>query len=147
MKKVCWDGSTSKQVWNLDGAVFLMVHWFSNCCCMWKDQIFTRSLEFVQINKSRPRHDSKKVWFLKCDALRDLVPFVQLKKLEKHPWRSVILSKNTGWSLYIYLKLTLLHGYFSRFLNCTNGTKSRKISQMYIPSFLKISLLEGNFTF
>ena len=24
-----------------------------------------------------------------CDALRDLVPFVQFKKSEKHPWRSV----------------------------------------------------------
>ena len=28
------------------------------------------------------------------------------------------------------LKLTLLHGCFSRFLNCTNGTKSRNASQM-----------------
>ena len=24
-----------------------------------------------------------------CDALRDLVAFVQFKKREKHPWRSV----------------------------------------------------------
>ena len=28
------------------------------------------------------------------------------------------------------LKLTLLHGCFSRFLNCTNSTKSRNASQM-----------------
>ena len=28
-----------------------------------------------------------------CDALRDLVPFVQFKKREKHPWRSVTYSK------------------------------------------------------
>ena len=28
-----------------------------------------------------------------CDALRDLVPFVQFKKSEKHPWRSVTFSK------------------------------------------------------
>ena len=27
-----------------------------------------------------------------CDALRDLVPFVQLKKREKHPQRSVNFS-------------------------------------------------------
>ena len=27
-------------------------------------------------------------------ALRDLVPFVQLKKREKHPWRSATFSKN-----------------------------------------------------
>ena len=28
-----------------------------------------------------------------CDALRDLVPFVQFKKHEKHQWRSVNFSK------------------------------------------------------
>ena len=32
----------------------------------------------------------------KCDALRDLVAFVQFKKLEKHPWRSVNFSKVAG---------------------------------------------------
>ena len=31
-----------------------------------------------------------------CDALRDLVPFVQFKKREKHPWRSVNFSKDAG---------------------------------------------------
>ena len=55
-------------------------------------------------------------------ALRDLVPCAQVKKREKHPWRSVTL-----------LKVTLLHGHFSRFLNCTNGTKSHKAS--HIPVF------------
>ena len=47
-----------------------------------------------------------------CGALRDLVPFVQFKKCEKYPWRSVNFS-------------TFLHGCFSCFSNCTNGTKSR----------------------
>ena len=28
-----------------------------------------------------------------CGALRDLVPFVQFKKREKHPWRSANFSK------------------------------------------------------
>ena len=28
------------------------------------------------------------------------------------------------------INVTLLHGCFSRFLNCTNGTKSRKTSQI-----------------
>ena len=32
-----------------------------------------------------------------CDALRDLVPFVQFTKREKHPWRSVNFSKVAGW--------------------------------------------------
>ena len=30
------------------------------------------------------------------DALRDLVPFVQLKKREKRPWRSVAFNKVAG---------------------------------------------------
>ena len=28
-----------------------------------------------------------------CDDLRDLVPLIQLKKREKHPWRSVTSNK------------------------------------------------------
>ena len=31
-----------------------------------------------------------------CDALRDFVPFVQFKKREKHPWRSVTFNKVAG---------------------------------------------------
>ena len=58
-----------------------------------------------------------------CDVLRDLVPFVQLKKREKHPWRTVNLPATL-------LELTLLHGCFSRFLNCANGDKSRNASQI-----------------
>ena len=31
-----------------------------------------------------------------CDALRDLVVFVQFKKRKKHPWRSTNFSKVAG---------------------------------------------------
>ena len=37
-----------------------------------------------------------------CDALRDLVPMVQFKKHEKHPWRSVNFSKVAGFSQQLY---------------------------------------------
>ena len=37
-----------------------------------------------------------------CGALRDLVPFVQFKKREKHPWRSVTFSKVAGFSNVIF---------------------------------------------
>ena len=40
-----------------------------------------------------------KIFVTKCDALRDLILFVQFKKREKHPWRSVNFSKVAGWSL------------------------------------------------
>ena len=38
----------------------------------------------------------------KCGALRDLVPFVQFKKREKHPWRSVTFSKVPGFDPQLY---------------------------------------------
>ena len=50
---------------------------------------------------------------INCDVLRDLVPFLQFKKCEKH---------HGG----VLPKATLLHGCFSRFLNCKNGTKLRE---------------------
>ena len=31
--------------------------------------------------------------FYICDTLRDLLPVVQFKEREKHPWRSVTFSK------------------------------------------------------
>ena len=34
-------------------------------------------------------------------VLRDLVPFVQFKKREKHPWRSVNFSKVADFSLQL----------------------------------------------
>ena len=57
------------------------------------------------------------------DALRDIVPFVQFKKRKKHPWRSVTFNQPAT-----SLKVTLLHGCFSRFLNCANDTKSHNAS-------------------
>ena len=47
-----------------------------------------------------------------------------LKKRKKRPWRSVTFT------------LTLLRGCFSRFLNCANGTKSRKAPLMCFLCFL-----------
>ena len=49
--------------------------------------------------------------------MHDLVPFVKFYKREIHPWRSV-------------LKVTLLHGCFSRFLNCSDCTKLRNASHI-----------------
>ena len=47
-----------------------------------------------------------------------------LKKREIHPRSCVDFSKVSGVSLQV----SLLHGCFSRFLSCTNGTKLRKAS-------------------
>ena len=57
--------------------------------------------------------------------------------------RSILKNvKNTYWGVLLSSKvagITLLHGCFSRFLNCTNGTKSRDASHMY---FLCINPLD-----
>ena len=49
------------------------------------------------------------------DALRDLVTFTQFKKRGKHPLRNFNFSKVAGLKPATLLKLTLLHGCFSRF--------------------------------
>ena len=71
--------------------------------------------------------------FYFCDALDDFVPFLQFKKREKHTWRSVTFKPAP------LLKVTFFRGCFSCFLNCTNGTKSRKASH------LEFSLTTTNF--
>ena len=60
-----------------------------------------------------------------CDALRDLVPWAQFKKREKHPWRSVTFSEACNFT-----KSNTPPWVFFTFLNCTNGTKSRKAPHM-----------------
>ena len=58
-----------------------------------------------------------------CDSLRDLAPYAQFKNREKHPRRS-----------------------FLRFLNCTNGTKSRNASHiMKFPLLIYMYLLSKTF--
>ena len=74
--------------------------------------------------------NNNRITTVNCDALRDLVPFVQFLKSEKHPWRSVNFSKVAGFKPATLLKLTLLSGCFSRFLNCTNGAKSCNAPQL-----------------
>ena len=41
-----------------------------------------------------------------CGTLHDLVPFVQFKKREKHPWRSVTFSKVAGWSFSFFFHIS-----------------------------------------
>ena len=41
-------------------------------------------------------------------------------------------------------KVTLVHGYFLRFWNCTNGTKSRKASQMCFRALMMYLMLNSN---
>ena len=48
----------------------------------------------MRVNKIKRKYSYK---LDKYDILSDLVPFVQFKKREKHPWRSVTFSKVAGF--------------------------------------------------
>ena len=65
-----------------------------------------------------------------CDTLCVLVPFVQFLKSEKHPWGSVIFSNATGFSLLLKITILLFLFHTCLFYNCTNGTKSHKVSHI-----------------
>ena len=47
-------------------------------------------------------------------------------------WYHLDTLKNVDNTHGEVLKIALLYGYFSRFLNCTNGTKSKKAFQLKI---------------
>ena len=51
-----------------------------------------------KVYKKKSQHNIRALSFFGhiCDALHDLVPFVQFKKREKHPWWSVNFSKVAG---------------------------------------------------
>ena len=77
------------------------------------------------------------IYCVLCDVFRDLVPFVQFKKGQKHPWRSATFGKVPDvWSA-TFLKVTLLHRCFSLFLNSANGTKSHKTSH-HLKSYCRL---------
>ena len=78
--------------------------------------------------------------YVYVEVLRDLVPFIQFKKREKHPWGSGTFSKVSGFKPATLLKVTFLRGCFSRFVNFTNGTKSCKTSHIYVISAIMTNI-------
>ena len=67
--------------------------------------------------------------FLKCDALWDLVHLYNWKNVKNTHGGALLLVKLQAKPPTLP-KLTLPHGCFSRFFNCTNGTKSRNAPQI-----------------
>ena len=77
-------------------------------------------------------------------CLRDLLTFVQFEKREKYlkrivTWRRVQPATS--------LKVTVLHGCFSHFINCVNGTKSRNAPQISVYGIHLLVLLFFFFVF
>ena len=71
-----------------------------------------------------------------CDAWRDLVPFAQFKKREKHLWKKVTFCDTLSSTPATVLKVILLHGCFTRFLNCT---KLRALSHLCLKYLIRWS--------
>ena len=96
----------------------------------------SKKVNMIQIKWNRNPLDAVYVQLTSCDQARraplnidnlgGLVPCAQSKKCEKHPWRSVTFVKLKPTNT----KVILLHWCFKRFLNCTNGTKLHKTSNM-----------------
>ena len=72
-------------------------------------------------------------WTIISDVSRYLIPFVQCKKRE-----------NTHGEVLLLVKVTLLHGRFSRFLHCINGTQIAQ-SVTYFNDWKKFSLSNQTF--
>ena len=82
---VCFDYIIS-DVWHSGFkcfSCFLTIHWGLN-----------KSLTLVTLDTFEILLQNQYIW----DALRDLVPFAQFKKREKHTWRSITFSKVAGQS-------------------------------------------------
>ena len=54
--------------------------------------------------KTENETENERKYTSMCDALSDLVPFVQFTECGKHPWRSVGFSKKPAKSLQLYEK-------------------------------------------
>ena len=71
----------------------------------WKNVCFNSFLEEITLTRNLACLLHHLCWWtIICDALRDLVPFVEFKKREKQPWRSVTFSKmmmHCSWCITI----------------------------------------------
>ena len=67
-----------------------------------------RKLKLMEVHTLSPLRTiyAQRTIGLDSDVLHDLVPFVQFKKREKHPWRSNFTASNTPPSVFFtFLKL------------------------------------------
>ena len=71
-----------------------------------------------------------RAFFFSRGVFRILHHLYNLKNVKNTHAGVILLVK-----LQALLKASLLHGCFSRFLNCTDGTKSRKVSHICLAGF------------
>ena len=77
---------------------------FTEDLVLYTKEILNGKLHFWCCLKSKVKKKQMNVLNI-CGALRDLVPFVQFEKREKHPCRSVTKINTPPWVLSTFLKL------------------------------------------
>ena len=90
-------------------------------------------LELMEVHTPSPLRNiyAQCTIVLDSDVLRDLVPFVQFKTCQKHPWRSVTFSKVAGSKPLSLPKVIFLKGVFHVF----KLYKWYQIAQVIISEF------------
>ena len=78
------------------------------CVVLFTLNLVLRHLRVLNFLFSSEGHYFQISWihFFICGALRDLILFVQFKKREKHPWRSVNFRKVAGWTQMVPNRVT-----------------------------------------
>ena len=83
--------------------------------------------------KNSQLHELVRLDFLICDALRDLVSFVQLLKREKHPWTSVTFSKVAGFHFFLIVQMVPNRA--------THHISSKMFNQVYFVLIVTFNLI------
>ena len=74
-----------------------------NCCALVLMSFSDKFLKRIKnLQEKTITIFAQRLRFNICDALRELVPFLQFKKHENRSWRSVTFSKVAGFSLQLF---------------------------------------------
>ena len=93
----------------------------------WSYTMMTSLLAFKLVISDSWVNSSRFIWF---PRLVDYKSNIYMWCVARYGTTLKNVKNNYGGPLHL-LKVTLLHGCFLRFLNCTNDTKSRSASQRY----------------
>ena len=84
------------QHYSLDFEEELLLTFFGSLSSFIKT-LKSSSVPLPLLNIMQRRNILKIIW----DALLDLIPFIQFRKRERHPWRSVTFNQVAVWSLIL----------------------------------------------
>ena len=86
-------------------------------------------IQTTNTNAPSQSHTATERMFIKHEKDKRRQDNMRIMHVEQATFTLLVCSVNGGMAATL-LKVTLLHGCFSCFLNCTNATKSRKASHI-----------------